>query len=77
MPAMGAPATPVAPPAAAAAPTVVVPNPTFAAVPALPATPAAPVARQMTALAQGRTYEMFVQAGWNDEQMIQGGYMLP
>jgi hypothetical protein len=31
----------------------------------------------MTALAQGRTYEMFVQAGWNDAQMIQGGYMLP
>jgi hypothetical protein len=75
MPAMGAPATPVAPPAAA--PLAVVPNPAFAAVPPAPPTPAAPVARQMTALAQGRTYEMFVQAGWNDAQMIQGGYMLP
>lgn len=90
VPGMGAPAIPGGMPAmpgapVAAAPTVVVPNPGFAAgpamgapsVPGLPAAPTPPVARQMTALAQGRTYEMFVQAGWNDAQMIQGGYLLP
>jgi len=74
---------PVAPTLAApAAPVLVAPNPAFAAIPAVPAVPAAappaPV-RQMTAKAQGASYEQFINSGqgWTDQLLIQQGYMLP
>lgn len=86
------PATPGAPAAApayvppTAAPVAVVPNVAFvqqaagqvAAPPAPPAppAPAAPV-RQMTAAANGATYEQYIDAGWNDAQLVAGGLMLP
>lgn len=42
--------------------------------PAVPAAPAAP-ARQMTALANGATYEQMIAAGWTDATLIAGGMM--
>ena len=72
MPAAPAPAMP-------AAPVLVQPNPSFAAVapPPLPVppTPAAPV-RVMTPLAQGVPYADWIAKGWNDGLLIQHGYML-
>ena len=74
------------PPVAAPAAVAVVPNVAFvqqaagqvAAPPAPPAppAPAAPV-RQMTAAANGVTYEQYIGAGWNDAQLVAGGLMLP
>jgi hypothetical protein len=75
-----------APPAGVApvAPVAVAPNAAFlqppaAVAPAVPmappaAPPAAPV-RQMTAKAGGASYEQFIGSGWNDQQLIQQGYM--
>ena len=64
------------------APIPVTPNPGFVQVPppapapmAPPPAPAAPV-RQMTAAAQGVTYEAYVAAGWSDAQLVQNGLML-
>lgn len=62
---------PVVPQPAAIVP--VVPNPAFLGVPAAPA--AAPV-RQMTAKAQGATYEQLLAAGWTDATLVQHGLML-
>lgn len=84
-PAPTPPAAPV-PPAPAAAPVIpVMPNPAVLAppgapvppapVPQIPVMPAAPV-RQMTALAQGATYEQLIAGGWNDALLIQQGLML-
>ena len=62
------------------APVPVTPNPGFVQVPppapmAPPPAPAAPV-RQMTAAANGVTYEAYVAAGWSDAQLVQNGLML-
>ena len=46
--------------------------------PAAPAAPAAPVAKNVMtdkADAEGITYEALVDAGWDNEQMIDGGYL--
>ena len=77
---------PYAPAPGAPAPIPVTPNPGFVQVPppaaapapapmAPPPAPAAPV-RQMTAAAQGVTYEDYVAAGWSDAQLVQNGLML-
>ena len=73
---------PSAPVPGAPAPIPVTPNPGFVQVPppapapmAPPPAPAAPV-RQMTAAAQGVTYEAYVAAGWSDAQLVQNGLML-
>jgi hypothetical protein len=65
----------------AVAPIAVAPNPQFAQVPA-PApvpvpvpTPAAPV-RQLTAAANGATYEQLIANGWTDAALVQNGLML-
>lgn len=84
-----APGAPAALPAyvpPVAAPVAVVPNVAFvqqaagqvAAPPAPPAppAPAAPV-RQMTAAANGATYEQYIAAGWTDAQLVANGLMLP
>ena len=81
-PAPPAPAFAPAPPAPAFAPAP--PAPAFA--PAPPAPPVAvapnpailnvPAPRQMTALANGATYEQMVALGWTDAALIQNGYML-
>ena len=76
---------PSAPVPGAPAPIPVIPNPQFVQVPppvaapaALMAPPPAPVApvRQMTAAANGVTYEAYVAAGWSDAQLVQNGMML-
>lgn len=64
------PGTPVAP--AAPSPIPVIPNTQFAQVPAPPAP-----AKQMTPAANGVTYEAYKAAGWNDQQLIDAGLMLP
>lgn len=71
---------PYAPAPGAPAPIPVTPNPGFVQVPppapmAPPPAPVAPV-RQMTAAAQGVTYEAYVAAGWSDAQLVQNGLML-
>lgn len=68
------PAPPVAtPPVAPPAPPVAVaPNPAILNA----GVPPAPTARQMTALANGATYEQMIALGWTDAQLIQNGYML-
>lgn len=83
MPAMPM-ATTVVPAGMPAMPTVAVaPNPGFLQPPAMPGVPAvpamppaAPVARQMTAKANGLRYEDFIAQGWNDQQLVQQGFML-
>lgn len=86
-PAAVAPPVAVPPPAApVAAPVPVTPNPALLAAagaaplpPGPPAAPAAPVpatpASRMTAKAAGATYESFIKQGWNDDLLIQHGYM--
>lgn len=55
------------------APTAVVPSPGFLAPPvALPPPPM----RQMTAKAQGNTYEGMIAQGWNDGLLVQHGMMV-
>lgn len=73
---------PYAPAPGAPAPIPVTPNPGFVQVPppapapmAPPPAPVIPV-RQMTANAQGVTYEAYVAAGWSDAQLVQNGLML-
>lgn len=73
---------PYAPAPGAPAPIPVTPNPGFVQVPppapapmAPPPAPVAPV-RQMTAAAQGVTYDAYVAAGWSDAQLVQNGLML-
>lgn len=53
----------------------VVPNPAILNVPVVPAPPAAPV-KNLTALAQGATYEQLLAKGWTDALLIQNGMML-
>lgn len=65
--------TPYAPAPGAPAPIPVTPNPGFVQVP--PPAPVAPV-RQMTAAANGVTYEAYVAAGWSDAQLVQNGLMM-
>lgn len=79
----GATAAPPMP--AASTPVPVTPNPGIlnpvpGAAPPLPTPPAAPpvpTARTMTAKAEGRAYETFIQGGWTDAMMIENGYMTP
>lgn len=74
----GASATPLGgfAPAPTPAPMAIPPNPAFLQPPPAPvATPPAPQ-RAMTAKAQGATYEQFIQAGWNDKQLVDQGYMV-
>jgi hypothetical protein len=75
---------PVQPPAPAAPAIPVSPIPGFLQVPP-PAIPGAtvapppapqPPAHQMTALANGLTYEAYRAAGWTDAQLVQNGMML-
>jgi len=73
---------PYAPAPGAPAPIPVTPNPGFVQVPPPVAAPMAPPpapvipVRQMTANAQGVTYEAYVAAGWSDAQLVQNGLML-
>jgi len=70
----GPPATPTLPVMPAPTPTIpVIPNVAFAGI---VAPPPAPV-RQLTALAQGATYEQLKANGWTDELLISQGLMLP
>lgn len=66
-------------PAAAPAPTPIPanipPNPAFLQPPTAPVVPPPQPQRVMTAKAAGGTYEQFIAAGWNDQQMIEQGYM--
>lgn len=72
---------PSAPVPGAPAPIPVMPNAGFVQMPppaapmVPPPAPAAPV-RQMTAAANGVTYEAYVAAGWSDAQLVQNGLML-
>lgn len=70
-----APAAPVQPYAGYMAPAPAPAAP--AAPPPAPAAPAAPVGRQMTAAANGVTYEAYQAAGWTDDQLVQAGMMAP
>lgn len=63
----GVPVTPTIP---------VIPNVAFAGIVAPPPPPVAPV-RQLTALAQGATYEQLIANGWTDELLVSRGLMLP
>jgi hypothetical protein len=75
-PGAAVPAMPAAPAAGVPQIAGVVPNPAFLQVPGTPAAPVAPAAppaapvRQMTAAANGVTYEAYRQAGWTDEQLV-------
>jgi len=78
-------AMPSAPVPGAPAPIPVMPNAGFVQMPPpVPQAPAAPMApppapaapvRQMTAAANGVTYEAYVAAGWSDAQLVQNGLM--
>jgi hypothetical protein len=57
-------------------PVVVAPNPAFLMPAPPPAAPALPVMRQMTAKARGATYESFIAQNWNDQLLVQHGYMI-
>ena len=57
------------------APVTVVPNLAFGSVPVAP--PPAPVVSKMTPAANGVTYEAYKAAGWNDQQLIDAGLMIP
>lgn len=69
-------AAPAAPVAAPVAPVAVAPNQAFLTPPAAPVAPPPAAVRQMTAKAAGATYEVFRANGWNDQQLVQEGYML-
>lgn len=68
-------AAPIPSATAATSPIPVVPNTQFAQVPA-PPVPVTPV-KQMTPAANGVTYDAYKAAGWNDQQLIDAGLMLP
>ena len=65
-----------APVAAAPAPVAVVPQPSMIAPPPAVAPPPAPVGPQMTAKANGATYEAMLAAGWTDALLRQHGYVV-
>jgi hypothetical protein len=75
--AAGAPVAPVAPPVYQPAPAPVAasvqPHPGFLTPP--PPAPVAPV-HQMTAAANGVTYEAYIAAGWTEQQLRENGLML-
>jgi hypothetical protein len=81
---MSAPAAPVAPaPAPPASTTAVQPNAGFVnvappppAAPAPPAPPAPPAGPQMTAKANGTSYDQFRASGWTDDALRAHGYMV-
>lgn len=81
-PAPGAfPAPAAAFPAPAVPPVAVAPNfaplmPPGGVAPGFPAPPPAAPVRQMTALAQGASYEQLIANGWTDAVLIQHGLML-
>ena len=81
LPHAGSVQMPSAPVQGAPAPIPVMPNAGFVQMPPPPApiapppAPAAP-ARQMTAAANGVTYDAYVAAGWSDAQLVQNGMML-
>jgi hypothetical protein len=63
---------------AALTPTIpVIPNVQFAGIVAPPPPPPAAPVRQLTALAQGATYEQLIATGWTDALLISQGLMLP
>jgi len=69
------------PPAVQGQPFTPPPNPAFLAVPPAPAMPPIPLlapapAKQLTAKANGATYEQLIGAGWNDALLVQHGMML-
>lgn len=75
-----APVAPVAPAPVAPVPvaphtTILATTPATAAPPPPPAAPVAPVGRQMTAKANGVTYEAFIAGGWSDATLIAHGMM--
>jgi len=70
----GMPGVPVVAPGMPGVPIPGTPNPSFVQVPP-PATSVAPV-RQMTAAANGATYEAYIAAGWNDAQLVANGLMV-
>lgn len=45
--------------------------------PVVPNIPVSPPVPQMTAKAAGATYQSFIDQGWNDQLLIQHGYVLP
>ena len=57
-------------------PIPVIPNVQFAGIVTPPPPPVAPV-RQLTALAQGATYEQLIAKGWTDALLVAQGLMLP
>lgn len=63
---------PAAPVPVAPAPIPVVPNPGFVQMPPPPPAPA----KQMTAAAQGVSYEAYIAQGWTDALLVQHGMML-
>ena len=69
-------AAPTIVPAEVIAEFIAPPTPEVAPPPPAPPAPAAPV-RQMSAAANGATYEQYIAAGWNDAQLVAGGLMLP
>lgn len=61
-----------------APPTIpVIPNVAFAGIVAPPPPPPAAPVRQLTALAQGATYEQLIANGWTDALLVAQGLMLP
>lgn len=79
---MAAPVAAYAPPPA---PIPVTPNPAFVQVPPpaapmapppAPPAPIDPIRRQMTAAADGATYEAFIAAGWTDAQLVANGLLV-
>lgn len=72
------PAGSAPPPPGPALTVPVVPNPAILAIPGapVPPPPPAPVARQMTAKANGATYEQMRDGGWDDAALVQHGMML-
>lgn len=60
------------------APTIpVIPNVAFAGIVTPPPPPPAAPVRQLTALAQGSTYEQLIANGWTDALLVSQGLMLP
>lgn len=77
-----APVAATVPPPVAATMPPVTPNPAFTAVPPAPGAvvpppvPVAAPARQMTAAANGATFDQMIQAGWTEALLIQHGMMI-
>jgi hypothetical protein len=55
----------------------VIPNVAFAGIVTPPPPPPAAPVRQLTALAQGATYEQLIAGGWTDALLVSQGLMLP